>query len=161
MPEQILSETTAMINYHTAINIGSFCAGLSFFLVVPGYEYFVHGNLMLVSPMLVPFVDSTQIKGYIITTFYNLFAVSVCICICVAVSSLFFALVDSYDGLVSLIEYDFGVFDDLCEENTETSHVELFRNIIMKLMDLTRYGKQRKPLYVSYSCFPSISLSVS
>ncbi|KAG4079239.1 hypothetical protein HA402_006962 [Bradysia odoriphaga] len=144
--ERILSRVTKTINYHMAINVSSFLAGYVFYSAFPLYDYIFNGKLTLVSPLLVPLIDWTNLRGYFITTGFNVFAVSYCLTVCIAVSSLFFAFVDAYDGMVSLIEKDFGAFSDICEKKQcSMAYDTAFRNIMIQLMDLARFSHYMCP----------------
>lgn len=69
-----------------------------------------------------------------------------------AASCLFLLYVDSYDGMLSLIEDDFKVFDSMWERKGQSmirKRKLAFRNIMMELMDLARYEKKYEILQIS------------
>nr|QGW45431.1 odorant receptor 58 [Bradysia odoriphaga] len=146
--ERILSGVTKKMNYHLAINFFSFLAGYAFYSAFPLYDYIFNGKLTLVSPLVVPLIDWTNLRGYIITTDFNVFIVSYCLTVCIAVSSLFLAFVDAYDGMVSLIDEDFGAFSDMCNQNQcSKANDAVFRNLLVQLMDLARFSQYMNDLY--------------
>ncbi|XP_037030859.1 uncharacterized protein LOC119070557 [Bradysia coprophila] len=146
--DRILSRVTKIINYHMAINLSSFLAGYVFYSAFPLYDFIFNGKSTLVSPLLVPLIDWTNLRGYFITTGFNVFAVSYCLTVCIAVSSLFFAFVDAYDGMVSLIDKDFGAFSEMCKiKQCGMAYDAVFQNIIIQLMDLARFSHYMNDLY--------------
>ncbi|XP_037026631.1 uncharacterized protein LOC119067637 [Bradysia coprophila] len=139
--ERIFMNVTKNIYYHLEINVSGIFAGLVFYSAFPCYEFFFNGKLTLVSPMLLPYVNPNHIRGYLITSAYNIFVVTFSLTISIATSSLFFAFVDAYNGLVCLLEHDFGTFDVMCTKNESRRTYDVtFRNLMMKLMDLVRFS---------------------
>nr|QGW45374.1 odorant receptor 1 [Bradysia odoriphaga] len=146
--ERILFGVTKMIHYHLAINFSSFLAGYLIYSFFPLYDYIYNKKLTLISPLLIPYVNAQQLRGYFITTAFNVFLGNMCLTVCICVSSLFFALVDSYDGLVSLVEHDFGEFDDMCENNENSKACDAkMRNTLLELMDLARLSNSMNGMY--------------
>nr|QGW45376.1 odorant receptor 3 [Bradysia odoriphaga] len=144
----ILMGVTKLFNYHLLLNFSSFLAGYAIYSTFPLYDYFFYGRLTLVSPLLVPKIDPENLRGYFITTSFNVFLVSYCLNICLAVSSLFFLLVDTYGGLVSLVEHDLNEFDDMCERKESTGRRDAkMRNTMMELMDIARFSNYLNDLY--------------
>lgn len=113
--------------------------GLTLYVFYPCYDFLINGNLTLVAPMYLPFVDHTTIDGYLLVTATNIFIASWGVLGNFTFSCLFLLCVDVYDGLVSLVEDDLRLFNFLCEKNDETTKSkrrDAFKKILMELMDL-------------------------
>lgn len=144
--ELILQDTTTTIVRHRKyVSIG-LIIGLGLYSCWPCYDFLFNGNLTLVSPMLIPFVDPTILVGYLTLTAVNIFAAAWAMTGTYAFSCLFLLYVGVYDGLVSLIEDDFNMFDSMWERKDAfiiSKRKDAFRNIMMELMDLARYDCSR------------------
>lgn len=150
--EQILSDTATTIYLHCRNALFAMILGLGIYACYPTYDFLFNGNLTLVSPMLIPFVNQHTVEGYLILTFVNVIAAGYATFGTYAFNCFILIYVDVCDGLVSLIEYDFKVFDSMCEFKSEIIIVNkrtlAFRNIMLELMDLARYMKTFRKLSV-------------
>ncbi|XP_037041150.1 uncharacterized protein LOC119077891 [Bradysia coprophila] len=157
--ERILMGVAKLISYHMIINLIGFATGYAIYSAFPLYDYFFLGKLTLVSPLLLPCIDPTTVTGYIITTSFNVFLVSFCLNVCISTSALFFMLVDAYGGLVSLIEHDFSEFDEISKrKHVARNSDEKMRNIMMQLMDVSRFSNY---LHELYSVISTVQVVVS
>lgn len=138
--ELILARTVKRITRHFKILFTGLVFGVGLYSCYPCYDFIFNGNLTLVSPLIMPHVNEENLTGYLILTVMNIVAVVWNVFLCTyAVSCLFLTYVDVYAGLVSLIEEDFRMFDDMCKNKADTNKRKLaFRNITMELMDLAR-----------------------
>lgn len=143
----ILKEATATVAGHCKVVFGGIVFGLALYSCWPCYDFLINGNYTLVSPLLMPFVDETTFKGYLILTLWNIFAASLAVCGTYSFSCGFLTYVDVYDGLLSLIEDDFKLFDAMCEKKRQSTAdiSNVFRNIMMEVMDLARYLEYCSP----------------
>lgn len=138
---QILKNMTVTIVRHCKMVFGGIWFGLGVYACWPCYDFFINGNYTLVSPLLMPFVDETSLNGYLILMLVNIYTGGIAGCGTYTYSCLFLTYVDVYDGLLSLIEYDFELFDRMHNNKKRqltTNRSGLFRNIMMELMDLAR-----------------------
>lgn len=137
--DSILRDAIKTIYRHCRyVLLGMFNA-LSIYSCYPFYDFVFNGNLTLVSALLAPFVDPNTLTGYLILTVYNIVLAAWAVVFTYAFSCLFLTFVDVYAGLVSLVEYDFKLFDSMWETKEQFIRQKrkmAFRNIMMQLMDL-------------------------
>nr|QGW45432.1 odorant receptor 59 [Bradysia odoriphaga] len=146
--EWILANSGKTISYHFKCVIAGSVAGAGLYSFWPCYDFLVNGNLTKVSPLIIPFLNDEQLKGYLIATIINIAHVVFHILGTFAMTCVFIVYVDVYDDLVSLIEDDFKLFDAMCEKGVNDSERQLvFRNIIRELMDLARYNSYMNDLF--------------
>lgn len=139
--ENILSDTTKKIARHLKFVFAGIFFGLFVYAFYPCYDFLFNGNLTLVSPMRLPFVDNTTLDGYLILSSVNIVAAFWAVFGTYAFSCLFLSYVDVYDGMVSLIEDDFHSFDSMWKTENQliiNKRILTFRNIMLELMDLAR-----------------------
>ncbi|XP_037040414.1 uncharacterized protein LOC119077335 [Bradysia coprophila] len=146
--EWILANSGKRIFYHfNCVMVGTM-AGAGLYSFWPCYDFLVNGNLTTVSPLVIPFVNDEQLRGYLIATALNIGLAVFHVFGTYAMNCLFIVYVDVYDELVSLIEDDFKMFDAMSEMKVNDSKRQLaFRNIIRELMDLARYNAYMNELF--------------
>ncbi|XP_037037213.1 odorant receptor 67d-like [Bradysia coprophila] len=147
--EIILRNTTATVVRHCKFVFGGIVSGLALYSCWPCYDFFINGNYTLVSPLRMPFVDETTFKGYLILTFVNIFAASVAVFGTYTYSCIFLSYVDVYDGLLSLVVDDFGLFDRMHDKRSQfrPECACIFRNTMVELMDMARFNFAMRELF--------------
>lgn len=139
--ERILSNTLATLSRQRIYIILVILSGMTVYSLYPCYDFLINGNLTLVSPLIIPYVDTTTLWGYFISTVSNV----VCIAWSIAFQSSFsislLVYVEVYSALVSFIEVDLKNFDNMWEIKEQgiiNKRKLAFRNILIQLMDLSR-----------------------
>ncbi len=140
--ELILEDTVQRTRRHCKYVLAGTLLGLTAYSFYPLYDCIINGNLTLISPLQVPFVDSKSVGGFLFLQVLN-----VCVVLWSHIFSFTFncvllSFVDAYDGLVYLMEDDFKTFDIMWEIKgrfTEKERQTVFRNLTMELIDLAQY----------------------
>lgn len=139
---QILSKTVDKISLHFKTVTAGMLAGLSLYSFYPFYDFIFNGNFTSVCPVHWPFTDHTKLQGYLIESTVGVYMATLGAIHNYAFSLLLFLYINVYDGMVSLMEYDFKEFDTMCEINKHSTirrRRALFTNLTLKAMDLARY----------------------
>lgn len=141
---QILMGTCKGIFIHCKLVAFGIVFGFSLYFFYPTYNVIVTGNFTPISPLKIIFIKNDQTYiGFFFSTIVNIFLVAQNVFGTFALNCIFLAYVDVYDGMVSLVEDDFEMFDRLWDEkgqNIADKRKRTFRNIIIELMDLARLG---------------------
>lgn len=113
--------------------------------MVPTYDCLVHRKLTPVSSMVTPFTKDGSIVSYLINSFFNVLFCLYGLSFGVSVTSMFFFFVDMYNGMVLILKHELTQFDELNKSNDKNQSFDKpFRNIMLMLQDLARYGYEQK-----------------
>lgn len=137
----ILVDTVKTISRHCKLSFFVVAFGLLVYGFYPFYNFYFNGNLTLICPMVLPFVDKNTLRGYLILTSEKIFNGAWAVLFTFGFSCVFLVCVDVYDGLVSLVEYDFKEIDFLWEKKEPficEKRKLAFKNIMTELEDLLR-----------------------
>lgn len=138
--EQILKGTCKTILKHCRYVFFGIIFGVILYFFYPCYDFTVNGKLTPISPLKFLFIDDQTYVGLFFSTILNVFLVTQNLFGTFALNCTFLIYIDAYDGMVSLVEDDFKMFDRMWEgKGQQIAHKVAFRNILIELMDLARY----------------------